>query len=68
MSQEDIFEVERLEKESLESYAEQMEEPPCTTCKDCYTKRDTFPCNDCNILDSSKPVSRWVDYREEVNK
>lgn len=65
MSQEDIYEVERLEKEQLERYAwkQQNPEPPCANCKDCYSERDTYPCNDCNVLDSSKSVSHWKHYK-----
>ena len=65
MSQEDIFEVGRLEKEQLE-YSEWMQqnpEPPCASCKDCYSERDALPCNDCSILDSSRPISRWKHYK-----
>jgi len=64
MSQEDIYEVGRLERDALAAHEAQMQEPPCATCKDCYSERDVFPCIDCNILDSNKPVSHWRYYKE----
>ena len=67
MSQEDIYEVERLERAQLEHYEwmQQNPEPPCATCKDCYGTRDVLPCSDCNVLNSDSPLSRWRHYKGE---
>jgi len=64
MSQEDIYEVERLENAALERCEEWLQKIPCATCKDCYSERDFFPCNDCSILDLSRPISHWKHYKE----
>ena len=63
MSYEDIFEVERLEKEQLATYEAQMQEPPCASCEACYQPRGIHPCNDCNVLDSSKSISRYEKHQ-----
>lgn len=65
MSTADIYEVERLEMDALESYAwmQQHPEPPCATCKDCYNEKESAPCIDCAILDVTKPISHWKHYK-----
>ncbi len=66
MSQEDIYELERLEKHALAAYEAQMQdEPLCTSCEACYQDRDIYPCNDCNVLDSSKLMSC---YKKHITK